>query len=62
MNRTLWKGDLLIPSVAHELRGRILQQLVNTGGIGAEIGVYRGQFTRTILNTVTPQRLHLIDP
>ncbi len=30
--------------------------------VGAEIGVFRGEFTRLILKIVRPQKLHLIDP
>lgn len=32
------------------------------GSVCAEIGVYRGQFSKAILEIVTPLRLHLIDP
>jgi hypothetical protein len=32
------------------------------GSVCAEIGVYRGQFSKAILEIVKPSRLHLIDP
>jgi Methyltransferase domain len=32
------------------------------GSIGAEIGVYEGDFSRRILRLVRPNRLHLVDP
>jgi len=32
------------------------------GGVGAEIGVFRGDFSEQILLHVRPHRLHLIDP
>ncbi|HWI26930.1 MAG TPA: class I SAM-dependent methyltransferase [Stellaceae bacterium] len=40
-------------------------QLLNflpKGGEGAEIGVARGEFSKAILDTVKPRKLHLIDP
>jgi hypothetical protein len=32
------------------------------GGIVAEVGVYKGDFSREILNIIRPDELHLIDP
>jgi hypothetical protein len=32
------------------------------GSIGAEIGVYKGEFSQQILRIVKPRELHLIDP
>jgi hypothetical protein len=37
-------------------------QLLPKDAIGAEIGVWRGEFSRRILEIVHPQELHLIDP
>jgi len=39
-----------------------LLQLLPKGGEIAEIGVAEGDFSQCILDTVAPQRLHLIDP
>lgn len=39
-----------------------LLAMLPKGAVGAEIGVYRGEFSARILETVEPQRLHLIDP
>jgi hypothetical protein len=41
-------------------RWRYLEMLPNRG-IGAEIGVFRGEFTRHILRVAQPRELHLID-
>jgi hypothetical protein len=32
------------------------------GSVGAEIGVYKGDFSRRLLDDVKPEKLHLIDP
>jgi hypothetical protein len=32
------------------------------GGVGVEIGVWKGEFSRRILKTAKPKTLHLIDP
>jgi methyltransferase family protein len=42
-------------------RGYLLRQLP-AGSIGAEIGVFRGDFSAEILRVVRPRQLHLIDP
>ena len=44
-----------------EGRSRLLC-LVPAGGICAEIGVWKGDFSQRILDTVDPAELHLIDP
>jgi hypothetical protein len=36
--------------------------LLPRGSIGAEIGVYKGDFAARIMETVKPKTLHLIDP
>lgn len=50
------------PSPNHLIRANVLRSLIRENGIGAEIGVHKGTFSRSILNTVKPQQLHLIDP
>jgi len=44
------------------MRARVLSELVPLNSIGAEIGVFKGEFSRAILEIVQPKRLHLIDP
>jgi hypothetical protein len=44
------------------VRARFLEKVLPKGGIGAEIGVYKGHFTRFILDAAAPEQLHLIDP
>ncbi|HEY3919431.1 MAG TPA: class I SAM-dependent methyltransferase [Stellaceae bacterium] len=39
-----------------------LLHLLPKGGEGAEIGVAKGEFSRPLLDTLEPSRLHLIDP
>jgi hypothetical protein len=46
--------------VGHE-RGDLLN-LLPKGSVGAEIGVWRGDFSSRILSVVQPARLHLVDP
>ncbi len=44
-----------------DARGRLLG-LVPTGGVCAEIGVWKGAFTERVLRQSKPQAYHLIDP
>lgn len=39
-----------------------LLPLIAPAGIGAEIGVLKGEFSAQLLHSCAPQRLHLIDP
>ena len=41
---------------------RFLLRILPRGSVGAEIGVWRGDFSARILRTVRPAKLHLIDP
>lgn len=43
-------------------RARFLEQTIPSGGVGAELGVYKGYFTRTLLDVLAPETIHLIDP
>ena len=36
--------------------------LIPKGGVGAELGVWQGDFSARILQIAEPSRLHLIDP
>lgn len=47
-------------AIGRPRRWRFLQQLPK-GAIGAEVGVFRGEFTRHIVRITRPQELHLID-
>lgn len=42
-------------------RGELLN-LLPKGSVGAEIGVWRGDFSSRLLSVVRPARLHLVDP
>lgn len=39
-----------------------LERHVPVGGVGAEIGVHKGDFTERLLTHLQPTRLHLLDP
>lgn len=41
---------------------RLVLRAFGRGGIGAEIGVFRGDFSAEILRVARPRELHLIDP
>jgi hypothetical protein len=41
---------------------RFLLRMLPRASVGAEIGVWRGDFSARILRTVRPAKLHLIDP
>jgi len=49
------------PRAPRGRRVRLLARLPR-GGVGAEIGVWKGDFSERILEVVRPVRLHLIDP
>lgn len=49
-------------STNHQMRSEILAKLVAPHGVGAEIGVHKGEFIKPILDRVIPEQLHLIDP
>jgi hypothetical protein len=60
--RKLNSVEALLARRRDSLRAKFLEQMIPKGGVGAELGVYKGHFTRTILDVVEPKRLHLIDP
>jgi hypothetical protein len=43
------------------VRAKVLE-LMPDGSVGAEIGVWRGDFSNEIIRHVRPRKLHLIDP
>jgi SAM-dependent methyltransferase len=43
-------------------RARVLSEWLPKGGVGAELGVFQGRFSRTLLDLTDANRLHLIDP
>ena len=49
-----------LPSTIRPHRQRVLQNLPK-GGVGAEIGVWKGDFSEGILSIAEPTRLYLID-
>lgn len=57
-NRILEKEVRLNESI----RGPIIDKYLPKNGIGAELGVLKGTFSRVLLNRTKAQELHLIDP
>lgn len=45
-----------------KLRGPVIKKYIPKGGIGAELGVFKGNFSEVLLNLTNPKELHLIDP
>lgn len=43
-------------------RGELMKKYLPENGIGAELGVLNGQFSRVLLDCCSPKELHLIDP
>jgi hypothetical protein len=52
---------LLHPRAPRGRRARVLERLPKRGA-GAEIGVWKGDFSERILEVARPVRLHLVDP
>jgi hypothetical protein len=47
---------------ANKLRAVFVDQVLPKNAIGAELGVFKGQFSPILLERTSPTRLHLIDP
>jgi Methyltransferase domain len=43
-------------------RTEFVRSVLPSGGVGAELGVYRGHFAEVLVREASPTRLHLIDP
>lgn len=43
-------------------RSSVLVRYLPRDGVGAEVGVHKGRFTKHLLEALRPQALHLIDP
>jgi len=46
----------------HLRRVRFLQQVIQPAGIGVECGVFKGEFSRALLQELSPSKLYLMDP
>lgn len=46
----------------HTIRKNVLKEIIPAGGVGAEIGVYKGHFTPVLIEALKPTKLHLFDP
>jgi Methyltransferase domain len=60
-----FRGGRLLPRLRKVFVGDYradLLELLPRGSVGAEIGVWRGDFSSRLLRVVRPARLHLIDP
>lgn len=47
---------------ANQLRALFAERVLPKNGIGAELGVFKGQFSSVLLERTNAKRLHLIDP
>jgi Methyltransferase domain len=43
-------------------RGNVVAELLPKGGVGAELGVFKGRFSPVLLRATEAERLHLVDP
>lgn len=44
------------------LRHKLFTEVISTGGIGVELGVYKGTLSKYIMKVNQPRCLHLVDP
>lgn len=62
----LKRGEAAFPMPQPELdrlsQRRWILRYARKGGVGAEIGVFRGHFSEIICQTLAPRKLYLIDP
>jgi hypothetical protein len=47
---------------ANQLRAAFVERVLPKSGIGAELGVFKGEFSPVLLERTNASRLHLIDP
>jgi len=59
LKRAVWR--ILHPNAPRARRKELLDALPR-GGVGAEVGVWKGDFSARLLEVVRPSKLHLIDP
>jgi Methyltransferase domain len=52
----------LLDTPFQEERADMLKRLLPRRSIGAELGVFRGEFSATIIRAIQPRELHLVDP
>ena len=57
----IWRLNRAVVWALVEVRSLALLA-VPKGGVAAEIGVWRGDFSEQILRVTSPKRLHLVDP
>jgi hypothetical protein len=60
--KSRWKAKLLRGALRHRKRRSELIALLPKDGIGAEVGVWKGDFSAKLLKGAKPRRLYLIDP
>ncbi|HEV2360382.1 MAG TPA: class I SAM-dependent methyltransferase [Acidimicrobiales bacterium] len=54
-------GGALKKLLGHDYRS-FVYPLLGTGAVGAEIGVWKGDFSAELLRRVSPSKLYLVDP
>jgi hypothetical protein len=53
---------LLTDTPLQKERAEMLTRFLPRNSVGAEIGVFRGEFSATIIRAIEPRELHLVDP
>ena len=54
--------DLRRISPGDRRRAKVLVQVIASGGVGVECGVFKGEFSAALLEALAPRTLYLIDP
>jgi hypothetical protein len=57
-----WRATLLKAALDHRRRRARLIAMLPRGGVGAEVGVWKGDFSARLLSGAKPRLLFLIDP
>jgi hypothetical protein len=61
-----WRAHDLAGGLRHrgavDPRAAFIDQVLPKGGIGAELGVFKGAFSPVLFERARPRRLHLVDP
>ena len=62
LDRFAWFDSWKLKRVAARRRSFVEQFLAPIGGVGAELGVFKGHFTAELMQTANPTLLYAVDP
>lgn len=54
--------DTFIGRLRARQRVNVLKRFVDIDSVGCELGVFKGHFSRALLDELKPRKLHLVDP